>query len=166
MPSHSAPKNKGRAPARPSLYTDANMQAAKYFPLIGRAVRRPGAAVDDAKQLATLLDDGFRIPGTGIRFGWEPIIGLIPGVGDSATAILSLAPVVSAWRVGASRWLLARMIVNVGVDTAIGAIPVVGDVFDLFFRSNRRNARLLEKHLASAGRIKGGAGLGSAKVAD
>lgn len=123
------------------------MEAAKSLPLIGRTARSREAALEDAKRIATLLDDGFRIPGTRIRFGWEPVIGLIPGVGDAAMTILALVPVISAWRLGASRWLLARMIANVGVDAAIGAIPAVGDIFDVFFRSNRRNARLLEQHL-------------------
>jgi hypothetical protein len=135
------------------------MQAAKYLPLIGKAAHRPEAALDDAQRIATLLDDGFRIPGTRIRFGWEPVIGLIPGVGDSAMAILGLIPIVSAWRLGASRWLLARMLVNLGFDATIGAIPVIGDIFDLFFRSNRRNARLLEAHLAAKRRLKPDASL-------
>lgn len=102
----------------------------------------------DAKRLATLLDDAFRIPGTNIRFGWDSVIGLVPGFGDAATTILALAPVATAWKLGASRWVLARMLGNVAVDAAIGTIPVVGDAFDLFFRANRRNARHIERLVA------------------
>lgn len=102
--------------------------------------------VKHAEQLATLLDDAFRIPGTNLRFGWDSVIGLVPGVGDAATLVISLAPVATAWKLGASRWLLARMLLNVGVDATIGAIPVAGDLFDLFFKANRRNMRLLQRH--------------------
>lgn len=107
-------------------------------------------AKQNAERLATLLDDAFRIPGTNIRFGWDSIVGLVPGIGDAATTILALAPVATAWKAGASRWLLARMLLNVAVDAGVGAIPVAGDLFDLFFRSNRRNAQLLKKHLDNA----------------
>ncbi len=102
-----------------------------------------------ADNLAKFLDDGFRIPGTRIRFGWDGIIGLIPGVGDAAAGLLALVPVAIAYKSGASRWLLARMISNVAIDTAIGAVPIVGDVFDIFFRSNRRNAKLLAEYYAT-----------------
>ena len=94
-----------------------------------------------------MLDDAFRIPGTNIRFGWDTVIGLVPGFGDAATMIVGMAPIWTAWRMGASRWLLARMMGNIAVDTVVGAVPVAGDLFDVFFRANRRNARLLEKHL-------------------
>lgn len=98
-----------------------------------------------SRKLSILLDDAFRIPGTNIRFGWDTLIGLVPGLGDASTAILALVPVATAWKLGASRWMLARMLANVGVDALIGAIPVLGDLFDLFFRANRRNARLLKR---------------------
>lgn len=100
-------------------------------------------------RLAFLLDDAFRIPGTKIRFGWDTIVGLIPGIGDAATTVIALAPVATAWKLGAGRWLLARMLGNVAIDAVIGSIPVVGDAFDLFFKANRRNARLLQHFAAS-----------------
>jgi hypothetical protein len=125
------------------------MDAAKYLPFARQTPRRREEALEDARKLALLLDDAFRIPGTSIRFGWDTVIGLVPGVGDAATTIVALAPMLTAWKLGASRWLLFRMLANVGVDAAIGIIPVVGDIFDLFFRANRRNARLLEQHLAT-----------------
>jgi len=111
----------------------------------GWPATRRDASKRDAERLATLLDDAFRIPGTSIRFGWDSIIGLVPGVGDAATTILALAPVATAWKLGASRWLVARMVSNVAIDLLIGSIPIVGDAFDLFFRANRRNVRLLQR---------------------
>lgn len=96
------------------------------------------------RRLATWLDAAFRIPGTRIRFGWDPIIGLLlPVVGDAATVPLKLAPIGVAWKLGGSRWLIAKMLLNVAIDSTIGAIPLVGDIFDLFFKANLRNARLL-----------------------
>ncbi|MEM8865204.1 MAG: DUF4112 domain-containing protein [Planctomycetota bacterium] len=100
-------------------------------------------------RLATLLDDAFRIPGTNIRFGWDSILGLFPGIGDAATTILALVPVATAWKLGVSRWIIAKMLFNIGVDAVIGAVPIAGDLFDLFFKANRRNAKLMQKALAS-----------------
>lgn len=127
------------------------MDAAKYLPFARQTTKhqRHEAAVEDARKLAALLDDAFRIPGTNIRFGWDPIVGLLYGPGDVATFILGLSPVIAAWRAGASRGLLLKMLLNLGLDSTIGIIPVVGTVFDVYFRANRRNARLLEKHLAA-----------------
>jgi hypothetical protein len=96
--------------------------------------------------LATLLDDAFRIPGTPLRFGWDSVLGFVPGLGDVVTSALSLLIVHHAWQTGASKPMLARMIVNIGLDFAVGAIPFFGDVFDFAFKANRRNARLLEQH--------------------
>lgn len=102
-----------------------------------------------SRKLSILLDDAFRFPGTNIRFGWDTIIGLVPGVGDAATALLALIPVATAWKLGASRWMMFRMLANVGIDTTIGAIPIVGDAFDVFYRSNRRNSRMLKHFIES-----------------
>lgn len=114
------------------------------------STRRREEAVKQARQLATLLDDGFRIPGTKIRFGWDAVIGLLYGPGSVATFIVGLSPVLSAWRLGASRWLLFRMLMNLGLDSTVGMIPGLGTLFDIFYRANRRNARLLEHHLAKS----------------
>lgn len=103
-----------------------------------------------SRKLAFLLDDAFRIPGTGIRFGWDTIIGLIPGVGDATTTLLALGPVATAWKLGASRWTLARMLGNVGLDAAISVIPIVGDISDIFFKANRRNAKHLKRLMDEA----------------
>ena len=97
--------------------------------------------------LARMMDDRFAVPGTRLRFGWESIIGVFPGLGDALTSIISLIIVHHAWQTGASRFTLARMLGNVAADFVIGAIPFVGDLFDFAFKANRRNARLLEQHL-------------------
>jgi hypothetical protein len=97
--------------------------------------------------LARMMDDNFRIPGTGIRFGWDSVLGFVPGIGDVLTSALSLLIVHHAWQTGASKLTLARMLGNVAADFAIGAIPFLGDLFDFAFKANRRNARLLEQHL-------------------
>src|ERR1700732_1806009 len=92
--------------------------------------------------IAALLDDMFRIPGTGIRFGLDAIIGWIPGIGDAASGIASFFIVFAAWRRGVQSITLVRMIANVLLETTIGAIPVAGDVFHVFWKANRRNYRL------------------------
>ena len=94
-----------------------------------------------------LMDDNFRIPGTPLRFGWDLVLGLFPGLGDVLTSALSLLIVHHAWQTGASKLTLARMLGNVGVDFVIGAIPLLGDLFDFVWKANRKNALLLEQHL-------------------
>jgi hypothetical protein len=93
--------------------------------------------------VAALLDDMFRIPGTKIRFGLDALIGWVPGVGDAMTGIASFLIVFASWRRGAKAITLVRMIANVLLETAIGAIPVAGDVFHIVWKANRRNYRLL-----------------------
>jgi len=93
--------------------------------------------------VAALLDDIFRIPGTKIRFGLDAVIGWVPGIGDAMTGIASFLIVFASWRRGAKGVTLVRMIANVLLETAIGAIPVAGDVFHVVWKANRRNYRLL-----------------------
>ena len=93
--------------------------------------------------IAALLDDMFRIPGTRIRFGLDAIIGWIPGIGDAASGIASFFIVFAAWRRGVQPVTLVRMTANVLLETTLGAIPVAGDVFHVFWKANRRNYRLL-----------------------
>ncbi len=97
--------------------------------------------------LARLMDDNFRIPGTPLRFGWDSVIGLFPGLGDVLTSAISLLIVHHAWHAGASKLTLLRMLGNVGVDFVVGAIPLLGDLFDFVWKANRKNALLLERHL-------------------
>jgi hypothetical protein len=112
------------------------------------------------KWLARLMDDNFRVPGLGLRFGWDSVLGLFPGVGDVLTSAIALLIVHHAWQAGVSKFTLARMLGNIGVDFAFGAIPVLGDVFDFAFKANRKNARLLEQHF-ERGRRRSGRGVGN-----
>ena len=107
--------------------------------------------------LARLMDTQFRIPGTKIRFGFDGLIGLIPGVGDLITLAISTYLISSAIKNGASGFVVARMVVNTGIDAIIGAIPVLGDIFDVAFKANMRNMRLLQQHFGE-GRHQGSAG--------
>src|SRR6202047_46366 len=101
--------------------------------------------------IAALLDDMFRIPGTQIRFGLDALIGWIPGIGDAAAGIASFFIVFAAWRRGVQAITLVRMIANVLLETTIGAIPVAGDVFHVFWKANRRNYRLLMREREQPG---------------
>jgi hypothetical protein len=100
-------------------------------------------------RFAYWLDAGFRVPGTGLRFGLDPLLGLIPGAGDAAGAVLAGWIFVEAVRLGASRATLTRIAANVVCDALIGAIPVLGDVFDVAWKANLRNVAILERHLAT-----------------
>jgi hypothetical protein len=93
--------------------------------------------------IAALLDDMFRIPGTQIRFGLDALIGWVPGIGDALAGIASFLIVFAAWRRGVQAITLVRMIANVLLETTLGAIPVAGDVFHIFWKANRRNYKLL-----------------------
>jgi hypothetical protein len=97
--------------------------------------------------LAHVLDDCFRIPGTSIRFGLDGIIGLVPFAGDVLAGLASCILVVAAWFRGVPYVTLARMVVNLALDVLIGAIPILGDAFDIAWKANRRNYRLLTRHL-------------------
>jgi hypothetical protein len=100
------------------------------------------------QRFAEWLDAGFRIPGTRIRFGIDPLLGLIPGLGDIAGAVLAGWIFVEAIRLGASRGTLLRIAGNIAIDALVGAIPVLGDVFDVAWKANLRNVALLERHIA------------------
>ena len=100
-------------------------------------------AADRLRRLAWLLDELFRIPGTQQRVGLDALIGLVPGVGDTIGALLSTYIILEAARRGASVWTVTRMLANVGVETVIGAVPLLGDLFDVVFKANRRNLALL-----------------------
>ena len=100
-------------------------------------------AEERLQRVAWLLDAAFPIPGTQQRFGLDALIGLIPGVGDTIGALLSTYIIVEAARRGASVWTVARMLGNVAVESVIGAIPLLGDLFDVVFKANIRNLALL-----------------------
>ena len=107
------------------------------------------ASVGRARALARLLDSAVTVPGTNIRFGADSLIGLIPGLGDVAGAVLSGYIVLVATRLGAPASVVARMLLNVGIDTLVGSVPVLGDLFDVAWKSNQMNVALLERHVAA-----------------
>lgn len=92
------------------------------------------------------MDSAYRVPGTAVRFGWDPVVGLIPGVGDVATSSFAVAILYHAYRLGVPRVVLARMVLNTLADLAVGLVPVAGDVADIAWKSNTRNLALLERH--------------------
>lgn len=104
--------------------------------------------IERLENLAHWLDSRFRIPGTDIRFGLDAVVGLLPGIGDGGTALLSFYIVHQARRIGAPLPLRIRMTGNIVLDLLTGAIPLVGDLFDLGFKANRRNVALLRKHFS------------------
>ena len=124
-------------PARPQLPTDDHPKAAKLLAELGL--------------LAGLLDSRWRIPGTPIRFGMDAVVGLIPVLGDAATGLISLYILLRARDLGVGKGVLARMVGNVVLDTAVGSIPLLGSVFDVYFKANNRNIRLLRRHLETGG---------------
>ena len=103
------------------------------------------------ESIASLLDTAFVVPGTSIRFGFDGLIGLVPGIGDAVTTALSLYIVHEAWQLGAPRRVITRMLANVALDGFIGAVPVAGDVFDVMWRANKRNVRILREWLDREG---------------
>ena len=110
-------------------------------------LQRHQAALARLDRYATLMDARFRVPGTRIRFGLDPIIGLLPGIGDVLGLALSLYVVVEAIRLGVSKRVLFKMLRNVGLEALVGVVPVLGDVFDIGFKANLRNAALLKGYI-------------------
>jgi len=100
---------------------------------------------DNLERLASLLDDGFRVPGTSISFGLDPIVGLLPGIGDFLTSLLSFAFLIAAWRRRLPRITQARIVANIAIDTLCGTLPIVGDLFDVYWKANRKNLVLLQR---------------------
>lgn len=126
----------------------------------GRSGSRSGAdpfsrraSLERLESLAQLLDTALVIPGTNFRFGADAIIGLVPGIGDAITTAISAYIVYEARRLGVPRHVLMRMIGNVALDGLVGAVPLVGDLFDTMWRANIRNVRLLRKHLERDGAL-------------
>ena len=101
---------------------------------------------ENLEHLVALLDDIFRIPLTGVRFGLDPLIGLLPGIGDWITGAVSFLILVAGWQRGLPRVALARMVANIGIDSLVGTVPVLGDVFDVGWKSNRKNFTLLQAY--------------------
>ncbi len=102
--------------------------------------------IDQLRQWSRLMDGAYRVPGTQFRFGWDPIIGLIPGAGDFVTSSLSVMVLYRAVRLGVPRVVVGRMVLNVLIDLLAGAVPIIGDLFDFAWKSNSLNLALLERH--------------------
>lgn len=105
------------------------------------------AALDRARALASLLDDGIELPVVGVKVGIDPVLGLLPVSGDIVSGVLSLYIPLEAARLGVPMTTVVQMIANIGVDVAVGSVPVLGTLFDIFWRANRRNVNLLEEYL-------------------
>lgn len=108
------------------------------------------------RTLSRLLDSAFVIPGTRYRFGFDGLVGLVPGVGDAVGAIFSAYIILQASRLGAPQSVVTRMIGNVALDTLVGWVPILGDIFDVAWKSNLRNMALLETHLQQPAAARAG----------
>ncbi len=117
---------------------------ASQFPELGRDA---ASVLRRVEAMEKLLERGFVIPGIGVPIGLDAIIGLVPVVGDFITAALGGWILWEARNLGLSKFHLLRMAANIGIDTALGAVPVVGDAFDLAYRSNTKNVRILRRHI-------------------
>lgn len=112
------------------------------------------AALRRLDRLAYWLDERFALPGTNVRVGIDGLIGLVPGIGDLAGGLISTLVVLEARRLGVPGSVLARMAANIGIDVALGTIPVLGDLFDIRWKANRRNVNLLVRHLRDAKQLR------------
>ncbi|MEA2722377.1 MAG: hypothetical protein QOH59_148 [Gemmatimonadales bacterium] len=108
------------------------------------------------RTLSRLLDNAFVIPGTRYRFGFDALVGLVPGLGDAVSAVFSGYIILQASRLGVPRSVVTRMIANVALDTVVGWVPILGDLFDVAWKSNLRNMALLESHLQQPAAARAG----------
>jgi hypothetical protein len=116
-------------------------------PLVDDRDSSTALSVDRARVLARALDSAVRIPGTNMRFGLDALLGLVPGLGDVAGAAMGSYLVLLGSRLGAPKPVLARMVLNVALDTLAGVVPVAGDLFDVAWKANTRNMALLERYI-------------------
>ncbi len=100
------------------------------------------------QRLAQLWDAAIRIPGTGIQLGLDPLVGLVPGVGDAVGALVASYVVLEAARLDVPGGTLLRMLANVAIDSVLGTVPIIGDIFDVAWKANLKNVALIEHHLA------------------
>ena len=133
--SRTFPNTKTRVVVEPEILAPRGRRGAKLF--------------DDENLdlLSHVLDDWFRIPGTSFRFGIDGIVGMIPGIGDILGGLASCIIVLAAWFRGVPNITVARMVANVAIEVAVGMVPFVGDIFDIAWKANRRNYKLLEGSL-------------------
>jgi hypothetical protein len=112
-----------------------------------KSVETDQTQLADLQKIADWMDTAFEIPGLGIRFGLDALLGLVPGLGDALTSLVSLYIIGMASRHGLPRVTLMRMGMNVALDSLLGAIPFVGDLFDVYWKSNQLNVAILRRHL-------------------
>ena len=98
------------------------------------------------RRWSRLMDSAYRVPGTRLRFGWDPIVGLVPGVGDVATASFAVTILYHAYLLGVPKVVMGRMLLNILLDLAVGLVPFAGDIADVAWKSNSANLALLERH--------------------
>lgn len=110
-------------------------------------------------RIARLMDSQFTLPGTRFRFGLDPLLGLLPIVGDLSSTAVSVALLLTMVRHGASGAIIVRMVANILIDSLVGTIPIVGNVFDFAYKSNERNVALLRRHYAEGQHTGSGKGL-------
>jgi hypothetical protein len=128
----------------------SDFQSAQTEAPWARRVNADGVPISDRERriqrlvwLAALMDSSITLPGTNFKFGLDPLLGLVPGIGDAISDAISLYIIYEAWKIGATKAQLAMMIGNVVVDTLVGTVPVLGDVFDFAFKANVRNLAIL-----------------------
>ncbi len=120
------------------------------YSIAGNRLALPSASaarLSRLRRLAWMIDGAFRLPGTKFRFGLNSLIGLTPAAGDALLAAVSLYIVYEAHKLGVPRDKLARMIRNVGIEAVAGAVPILGDLFDMGFKANLRNLAIIEQHI-------------------
>jgi hypothetical protein len=122
------------------------------------------AAMARVATVARLMDSLFAIPGTRIRLGFDAILGLIPVAGDLLSQAIATYIIWEAHQLGVSKFTLLRMLGNTLLDTAVGSVPLVGDAFDVAFRANMKNMRLLQRHLEKQGYQTAAPGAGKGPV--
>jgi hypothetical protein len=134
--------------AKPRVSQTPDSINMKQFKREGRAIERAESSItvdESLEHLAWLMDDLIRIPGLGWRFGLDALVGLIPGFGDTATSLASFYILASAVRYRVPKITLLRMGLNIGIDYLVGSLPLVGDLFDAWWKSNQKNIALVRK---------------------
>lgn len=125
----------------------------KSEPVVPELITDPArhAKLEQLRKMAELMDGQFKVPGTDVEFGLDAIIGLVPVVGDLLCGAFSLWLVREAQQLGAPKWLIAQMLWNVAVEVSVGAVPLIGDAFDVAWKANRKNIALLTRHFERHG---------------
>jgi hypothetical protein len=138
-------------PLKPSIVVETETRrpispSGQYTPAEPPVDNVPKLGMPELEMLARWMDSVFQIPGSRVRFGFDAILGLIPGLGDTVTSMVSLFILHEASKRGISKLTQARMAMNIIVDYLVGSIPVLGDVFDVYWKANQMNLAILRQH--------------------